>query len=237
MLFRSLRAGAAASLRTALVPQPDGSRRPAAEIDYAGQPAGFTAQPAEAVNYVENHDNQTLFDNGVMKLPPDTPRAVRARAQWVALATVAFSQGVAYFHAGGELMRSKSLDRNSYNSGDWFNRIDWTGRQHAFGTGLPPEWDNRADWPAMRERLADPRIAPTPRETAWLRERFLELLRIRASTPLLRLSSADELRQRLTLLPVDDAVLALHLDGRGRADARFDGLLLLVNAEIGRAHV
>jgi pullulanase/glycogen debranching enzyme len=225
-----LRAGAAGSLRTAQVPMPDGSRRSAAEIDYAGQPAGYTAQPAEAVNYVENHDNQTLFDNGVMKLPLDTPREVRARAQWVALASVAFSQGVAYFHAGGELMRSKSLDRNSYNSGDWFNALDWSGQRHGFARGLPPEWDNRADWPAMRERLADPRIAPTPHEIAWLRERFLELLRIRASTPLLRLHSADDLRQRLTLLPADDAVLAVHLDGRGRADAGFDGVLLLVNA-------
>src|SRR5574343_10731 len=225
-----LRAGAAGSLRTALVPMPDGSRRPAAEIDYAGQPAGYTAQPAEAVNYAENHDNQTLFDNGVMKLPLDTPREVRARAQWVALASVAFSQGVAYFHAGGELLRSKSLDRNSYNSGDWFNALDWSGRRHGFARGLPPAWDNQADWPAMRERLADPRIAPTPHEIAWMRERFLELLRIRASTPLLRLHSAEELRQRLTLLPADDAVLALQLDGHGRADAGFDGVLLLVNA-------
>ena len=43
--------------------------------------------------------------------------------------------------------------------------------------------------PYERERLADPRIAPTPHEIAWMRERFLELLRIRASTTLLRLSS------------------------------------------------
>ena len=36
-------------------------------------------------------------------------------------------QGVAYFHAGIDTLRSKSLDRNSYDSGDWFNRIDWSG--------------------------------------------------------------------------------------------------------------
>lgn len=31
-------------------------------------------------------------------------------------------QGIPFFHAGDELLRSKSLDRDSYNSGDWFNR-------------------------------------------------------------------------------------------------------------------
>ena len=42
-----------------------------------------------------------------------------------------------FWHAGTELLRSKSLDRNSYNSGDWFNRIDWTGQESTFGSGLP----------------------------------------------------------------------------------------------------
>lgn len=31
-------------------------------------------------------------------------------------------QGIPFFHAGDEMFRSKSLDRDSYNSGDWFNR-------------------------------------------------------------------------------------------------------------------
>ena len=35
----------------------------------------------------------------------------------LAAATVAFSQGVVFFHAGDELLRSKSLDRDSYGSG------------------------------------------------------------------------------------------------------------------------
>ena len=35
----------------------------------------------------------------------------------LALALVAFSQGIPFFTAGDELLRSKSLDRDSYNSG------------------------------------------------------------------------------------------------------------------------
>ena len=52
-----------------------------------------------------------------------------------------------FWHAGTDLLRSKSLDRNSYHSGDWFNRIDWTGQDNAFGSGLPPAPDNEAKWP------------------------------------------------------------------------------------------
>ncbi len=41
----------------------------------------------------------------------------RARMATLAAAMVAFSQGVVFFHAGDELLRSKSLDRDSYGSG------------------------------------------------------------------------------------------------------------------------
>ena len=41
----------------------------------------------------------------------------RIRRCWLASALVAFSQGIAFFHAGDEILRSKSLDRDSYNSG------------------------------------------------------------------------------------------------------------------------
>ena len=37
-------------------------------------------------------------------------------------AILALGHGVPLFHAGDEVLRSKSLDRDSYNSGDWFNR-------------------------------------------------------------------------------------------------------------------
>jgi pullulanase len=34
---------------------------------------------------------------------------------------------------GIDTLRSKSMDRNSYNSGDWFNRLDWTYSDNYFG--------------------------------------------------------------------------------------------------------
>ncbi|MGH8030523.1 MAG: DUF3372 domain-containing protein, partial [Arenimonas sp.] len=100
-----VRVGLAGSLRDYRLA--DG--RTLAQVDYKGQPAGYTAQPGEVVNYVENHDNQTLFDLLALKLPPDTAPHERARVQLLAAATTALSQGIAYFHAGLEVLRSKSL--------------------------------------------------------------------------------------------------------------------------------
>ena len=57
---------------------------------------------------------------------------------------VTLSQGVPFFHAGEDLLRSKSLDRNSYNSGDWFNKLDFTSASNNWGVGLPPAGDNQA---------------------------------------------------------------------------------------------
>ncbi|UUZ52888.1 DUF3372 domain-containing protein [Massilia sp. H-1] len=77
------------------------------------------------------------------------------RVQILGVAINAFSQGVAYFHAGIDTLRSKSLDRNSFNSGDWFNRIDWSYQDNYFGTGLPPEADNGKDYALIKPLLAN----------------------------------------------------------------------------------
>ena len=231
-----VRAGMAGSIRDLVLQRASGERVPLERIPYGGtQPAGYVTQPGEVVNYVENHDNPTLFDTLVFKLPPDTPRDERARVQALASAIVLLSQGIAYVHAGQELLRSKSMDRNSYDSGDWFNRIDWTAQDNGFGSGLPPREDNAASWPLMKPLLARAaEIKPRPQDIAFARDSFLDMLRIRSSTTLLRLRTADDIRQRLRLLDTgprqNPLVMALHVDGRGYPGARFAEVLVLVNA-------
>jgi pullulanase len=231
-----LRVGLAGTLEGFEMTDRNGQRVPLSRIDYNGQPAGFASQPAEVVNYVENHDNQTLFDNNATKLPRETSREDRARVQHLGAALVAFSQGIAYFHAGQEILRSKSLDRNSYDSGDWFNRLDWTLQDNGFGAGLPPERDNKDHWPVMQPLLdAGPRIKPTPAEIAWTRDAFLDLLRIRASSTLFGLRSADEVAKRLTFHNTGPSqvptVLVAHLDGDSHVGANFKELVVLINAD------
>ena len=230
-----IRVGLAGTLRGYEMTTASGARKRLDAVDYNGQPAGYASQPGEAVNYVENHDNQTLFDNNAIKLPLATPREDRARVQTLGAAIVAFSQGIAYFHAGQDILRSKSLDRNSFDSGDWFNRLDWSLADNGFGAGLPPERDNREHWPLMKTLLADTSIKPTPAEIAFARDSFLDLLRIRTSSTLFRLRTADEVTRRLSFPNTGPAqvptLLVGQLDGNGLPGAGFKELVYLINVD------
>ena len=230
-----VRVGLAGTLRNYRMTTADGSVKRLADIDYAGQGAGYASQPSEVVNYVENHDNQTLFDINVLKLPPATSREDRARVQVLGLALTSFSQGIAYFHAGVELLRSKSGDRDSFDSGDWFNRLDWTATDNHWGTGLPPQKTTADFWPALRPLLANPAIKPAPADIAFTRDAFVDLLRIRQSSTLFRLRSADDVANRLSLPntgPAQQAAVVVgHLNGRGLGGAGFAEVLYAVNAD------
>ncbi len=233
-----IRVGLAGSLRGYELTTWRGETKRLQDIPYGDQPAGFVSQPSEVVNYVENHDNQTLFDVNALKLPLNTSRQDRARVQMLGAALVAFSQGVAYFHAGQDILRSKSMDRNSYDSGDWFNRLDWTYATNHFGTGLPPKQDNNGrdgrDWALARDRLVNPDIAPRPADIAWARDVFRDLLKIRASTPLLRLPTAAEITKRVSFpgsgAGQNPVLIATRIDGQGLPGARFKAVMTFVNA-------
>ena len=51
-----------------------------AQVDYNGQPTGYTKSPIEAVNYCSVHDNQDLFDAVQLKSSFNDSIAVPARA-------------------------------------------------------------------------------------------------------------------------------------------------------------
>lgn len=229
-----IRVGLAGSLRQFRMQGFDDQSRQLQEIDYAGQPAGYVSQPGEVVNYVENHDNQTLFDINAYRLPVTTTSADRARIQALALATTAFSQGVAYYHAGVDILRSKSMDGNSFNSGDWFNRLDWTYNDNYFGTGLPPEKDNAQFYPYIKTLLNNPDIKPSRKDILFSRDQFRDLLKIRASSSLFRMSTMTDIEQRLhfynTGSTQNPLLIAAHLHGRQMPGANFASIVYFINA-------
>jgi pullulanase len=230
-----VRVGLAGTLRNYTMTTFDGSVKALGAIDYAGLGAGYASQPGEVVNYVENHDNPTLFDINVLKLPAATSSAERARVQVLGLAVTAFSQGVAYFHAGIEALRSKNMDRNSFDSGDHFNRLDWTFSDNHFGSGLPPAKENGGLWEVMKPLLADANIKPSAADIRFTRDAFFDLLKIRRSSSLFRLRSADEVSARLrfhnTGLEQRATCVVGQLDGRNLPDAGFKEVLYAVNVD------
>ena len=230
-----IKVGLAGSIRSYSLTTHDGSVRKLEAIDYNGQSAGYASEPGEAVNYVENHDNQTLYDMNVFKLPLSTSSAERARVQMLAAAINAFSQGVAYFHAGIDTLRSKSLDRNSFNSGDWFNRIDWSYRDNYFGTGAPPAAENAKDYAIIKPLLANAALKPAPADIGFARDVFRDLLSIRASSTLFRLRTAADIRERLHFYNTGPAqvptLIAARVDGKGYAGANFEAVSYFINVD------
>ncbi|SFS13494.1 alpha-1,6-glucosidases, pullulanase-type [Microbacterium sp. cf046] len=228
--------GLAGNLRDFEFEASDGTLKSGAEVDYNGSPAGYADQPDEVINYVDAHDNETLYDLSVFKLPTDTSMADRVRMNTVSLATVTLSQSVSFWHAGTELLRSKSLDRNSYNSGDWFNRIDWTGQESTFGSGLPMQADNGVKWPIMAPLLADPALKPGASDISSAESSALDLLRVRSEVDLLRLGSADLIEQKVSFpnggTDADPGVIVMVIDDLigEDVDPALEGALVVFNA-------
>ncbi|GHC63898.1 pullulanase-type alpha-1,6-glucosidase [Streptomyces cinnamoneus] len=196
-----------------------------ADVDYNGSPAGYAAAPGDALSYADAHDNETLYDALAYKLPQATTPADRARAQVVALAAATLSQGPALSQAGTDLLRSKSLDRNSYDSGDWFNALHWNCADgNGFGRGLPPARDNADKWPYARPLLADPALRPGCGPVTSASAAYRDLLRIRTTEKAFSLPTADAVQRSLSF------PLSGKDETPGVVTLRLDDLVVVLNA-------
>jgi pullulanase-type alpha-1,6-glucosidase len=200
------------------------------QIQYNGSPAGYALNPQETVNYAAAHDNETLFDKVQWSMAANASMAQRVRANNLANAVIALSQGMAFFHAGDDILRSKSLDRDSYNSSDWLNAIDWTYETTNWGRGLPPS--SRDRWDAARPILANPKLAPGKADVMLARDVFKEFLQIRKSSKLFRLSSGEEIKRRVSFPGAgrnqQPGMVAMLIDGNDGPD--YKRVLVVLNS-------
>jgi pullulanase len=242
-----IRVGLAGGLRDFTFVDSAGATVKASEISYAGQPAGYTASPIEAVNYCSVHDNQTLFDAIQLKSPiPGTTSnggdsiAMRTRRQVLSMSLIALGQGIPFFFGADDLLRSKDMDYNSYNSGDWFTKINWAyqGDSHGrdifdeessnWGTGLPLGNVNQAQWPIMQPLLANAALTPKPANISSAAEAFQTFLRIRNSSPLFHMASLQEIQDNLHFLNTGASqipgIIVMKLDdgNEGKNRSRWD---------------
>jgi pullulanase len=100
----------------------------------------FTAAAGESVNYVTAHDNLNLWDKTACALGAENlasePYALlegggdlfenpAVKSVLLANGIIFTSQGIPFFQAGDEFLRSKFGDHNSYASPDSINKIRW----------------------------------------------------------------------------------------------------------------
>ncbi|WP_406177661.1 pullulanase-type alpha-1,6-glucosidase [Streptomyces sp. NBC_00996] len=175
----------------------DGKEVKGSEVDYNGQPAGYADAPGDALAYADAHDNESLYDALTYKLPATTSADDRARMQVLAMATATLSQGPSLSQAGSDLLRSKSLDRNSFDSGDWFNAIHWNCQEgNGFGAGLPMAADNASKWPYATPLLTSVKVGCDQIEGA--SAAYRDLLKIRSTENVFGLGTADQVQSKLS---------------------------------------
>jgi pullulanase len=231
-----VRVGLAGNLRDYTFIDRNGETATGVDVDYNGSPASYTLDPQENIVYVDKHDNETLFDNIAYRWASGATAYDITRMHIVSTSFVMYSQGVPFFQAGTDMLRSKSMDRNSYDSGDWFNRLDWTYQTNNFRVGLPPEVDNAAQYDLMRPVLENAELAPTQEEILLSVNVFREMLQIRYSSPLFRLQTAQQVQERVSFLNtgIDQiaGVIVMILDDTvgENLDANYQKIVVIFNA-------
>lgn len=130
---------------------------------------GLTSYPKESINYIEAHDNYTIWDqvekslNPLIKkgdfrknLPTNSLEDYKVRKVLLGVGIILTSQGIPFLQGGSEILRSKQGDHNSYKSGDEINAIHWKDKLEYYDVfnyykGLI---DIRKNHPAFRMRTA-----------------------------------------------------------------------------------
>lgn len=95
-----------------------------AGISYSDEISSFAIEPDQTVNFVECHDNHTLWDKIVLSTEGESDELRRAMHRLASSITLT-SQGISFIHAGQEFYRTKGGEENSYKSGDEVNQLNW----------------------------------------------------------------------------------------------------------------
>lgn len=212
--------------------------------DTQGAAAGMYAKdPADIVNYISKHDNETLWDMLQFHLPHAFDVDQRVRVQNVSHAIVLMSQGIPFVQLGGDFLRSKSLDANTYDAGDWYNYVDFTMYSNNYNVGLPLEKRGRDD-ETLQYHAANFASQPDSSQMMFASEVFNEFLNIRQSSPLFRLTSAQDVIDRIGFHNIgkrqtQNLIVMSIDDGTGLADLdpANDAIVVVVNgSDVQQSH-
>lgn len=228
--------GMAGNLKDFTLVSKDGIPTLGADFDYNGSPAGYAQDPIEIQNYVAAHDNQSLFDIISYKAPSEASMDTHVRMQAVSLAPVLLGQGIAFDQQGSELLRSKSFDRDTYNSGDWYNKVDYSMLSNNYGVGMPRKDNESGNYDLITSVMKN-MTAPTSAQIGEMNSFYKELAALRQSSPLFTLGTGTEVNKRVDFRNVGpnqtDGVIAMTIDDGSAVtdlDPNLDGIVVIINA-------
>lgn len=232
----TLRLSLAGNLQNYILKDFKGNSAKGSSFSWNTQPAAYALDPADSINYVSKHDNETLWDQLQYKHGNNLNVEERVRIHNMALAMPLMSQGIPFMQMGADMLRSKSMDRNSYDSGDWFNFVDFSKETNNWNVGLPPAQDNQAKWGEIAPISANTNAQAMASDIEYASNVFTEFLSIRSSSPLFSLTTEQDIldrvgfhnigkrqQQGLVVMSIDDGV------GLTDLDSQYDAIVVIMN--------
>lgn len=233
-----IRLGLAGTLADFELSDRNDGRKPGSDF---GQ-SSYAQDPADIINYISKHDNETLWDKLQYALPETMTTADRVRVHNLSAAIPVLSQGIPFFQLGVERMRSKSMDRNTYDAGDWFNAIDYTNMGNNWDVGLPLAQDNEGAWDTISGLIANPETAVAMEDINFSQAVFNEFLKIRSSSKLFRLTTEQDVIDRVgfhnTGSEQTPGVIVMSIDDGAEwadLDAEHDAIVVAINGTSAEA--
>ncbi|ATG76244.1 alpha-1,6-glucosidase domain-containing protein [Pseudoalteromonas sp. 1_2015MBL_MicDiv] len=233
----TLRLSLAGNLQNYILKDFKGNSAKGNSFTWNTQPTAYALDPADSINYVSKHDNETLWDQLQYKHAASMNIEERVRAHNMALAMPLVSQGIPFMQLGADLLRSKSMDRDSYNAGDWFNAVDLTKQNNNWNIGLPNAEKNQEKWSEIMPISGNPQAAAQPQNIAYAGGVFQEFLAIRSASPLFRLTTEQDVIERVGFHNVgknqQHGLIVMSIDdGEGLTDidANNDALVVVINS-------
>ncbi len=234
-----IKLGLAGNLKNFKLVNTFGTTLSGSDIPYGGGPAGYAEDPADTINYVSKHDNQTLWDNNQYRLPYDLSTEDRVRFQLLSLSYPLMAQGIPFIHMGSELLRSKSFLRDSYDYGDWFNKVDYTYQTNNYNVGLPPAQKDADNWPIIKQVLSsnNGRDFVRPEHILFTSNVFQDFIKIRSQSPLLKLRTKEQVEAHLTFLNTDmlsqRGLIVMHLSDNtiNDLDSKLESMVIIFNSD------
>ncbi|MFO7999101.1 MAG: type I pullulanase [Bacteroidales bacterium] len=119
------RSGVKESIKFGVVASTDHHQIDYGKVNYSDAP--YADHPLKTITYVTCHDNPCLWDK-IEYTCDDCSKQDKLDIQKLANAIVLTSQGVAFLHAGEEIVRTKFGEHNTYNLPDSINQLVWTNK-------------------------------------------------------------------------------------------------------------
>ena len=187
------------------------------QVTGTAHPQPWTDRSSSSINYLEVHDNLTLFDK-LQLVEPGRDHPYYSRLQRLAMTLLLTSQGIPVLHAGMEFLRTKEVPEAWLKRGgiDKCVTDPVTKRQFCHDSYKAGDLLNGLNWERAQEEKAT---------VAYIRH----LINLRKERPSLRLATGDRVRRALSFLSDAQGILLVHIDGHTAQDDH-GSLLIAANS-------